>query len=85
MDDEFIQRVIELKNLGYKLALDDYIGQSTFDPILEYMDYIKLDYPLTTENQRKIIVNRNKKRCLLAEKIETKEEYLTCTKSGFKI
>ena len=85
VDEEYINRVIELKELGYRLALDDYTGQDIFDPILDYVDYIKVDYPLTTEVQRKAILSRNKKKVILAEKIETQEEYLTCIKSGFTL
>ena len=74
IDETVINRIIELKNLGYLFAIDDYTGQADFDPIMEYMDYIKVDYLLTTESRRRVILSTHPKKLIVAEKVETKED-----------
>jgi EAL and modified HD-GYP domain-containing signal transduction protein len=65
---------IDLKNKGYSIALDDYEHDSVWKYFFPYVDIIKLDYSLTTEQQFQEIITALKPFPhikLLAEKIET--------------
>ena len=76
-----IERVKVLKNLGYRFALDDadcskeYI--LNFQPIFEYIDFLKLDISTLVEDQLPqflaIFEKFNLK--ILAEKVETQEHF----------
>mgnify|MGYP003650862666 CR=1 FL=1 len=69
---------IDLKEKGYSIALDDYEHGSTWKHFFPYVDIIKLDYSLTSEQQFQEIITAlspfpHVK--LLAEKIETYSEF----------
>jgi c-di-GMP phosphodiesterase len=76
-----IDRIIELKDKGYRFALDDadcskeYI--LNFQPIFEHIDILKLDITLLKEERLPQFLQLFKKFDLkiLAEKVETQEEY----------
>ncbi|MFT5924326.1 MAG: EAL and modified HD-GYP domain-containing signal transduction protein [Paraglaciecola sp.] len=69
---------IDLKNKGYSIALDDYEHNSIWEYFFPYVDIIKLDYSLTSEQQFQEIITALKPFPhikLLAEKIETYAEF----------
>jgi len=69
---------IDLKNKGYSIALDDYEHNSVWKYFFPYVDIIKLDYTLTTEQQFQKIITALKPFPhikLLAEKIETYSDF----------
>ena len=70
-----IVALYNLKDAGFELALDDYIGRPIPHEILNLISIIKIDFMLTTPEQRAVfvipLIKKGKK--LLAEKIETKE------------
>jgi EAL and modified HD-GYP domain-containing signal transduction protein len=69
---------IDLKDKGYCIALDDYEHDSTWKHFFPYVDIIKLDYSLTSEQQFQEIITALKPFPhikLLAEKIETYAEF----------
>jgi EAL and modified HD-GYP domain-containing signal transduction protein len=69
---------IDLKDKGYSIALDDYEHDSTWKHFFPYVDIIKLDYSLTSEQQFQEIITALKPFPhikLLAEKIETYAEF----------
>ena len=84
---ELLARVVELKQAGFKFALDDVIGDSEdvrqFQPLV---DVIKVDIkdmkPGTLDALAKVLKNPNQK--LLAEKVETMEEFQRCMDLGFE-
>lgn len=43
MSPDLVKRVVELKNEGYIIALDDFVGDDSYLEIMEYVDIIKLD------------------------------------------
>ena len=84
---ELLARVIELKSLGFKFALDDVVAESDdVRALVDLVDVIKIDVkgvaparlPALTQSLRR----QNKK--LLAEKVETVEEFLQCLELGFE-
>ncbi|MYM27497.1 EAL and modified HD-GYP domain-containing signal transduction protein [Duganella sacchari] len=84
---EVLERIRELKQAGFKFALDDVIGHSEdvqkFTPLC---DVIKVDIkdmqPGTLPALAKVL--KNPKQKLLAEKVETVEEFQQCMELGFE-
>ncbi|MGD0800814.1 MAG: HDOD domain-containing protein [Terracidiphilus sp.] len=74
-----------LKSEGYRMALDDFTWKPNFDPLVELADYIKVDFLLTGAQERKVLLNRLRgvTVALVAEKIETQEEYRRACEEGF--
>lgn len=86
-DQSLLDRVSELKGLGYTIALDDYIASYEFDALVELADIIKVDYVGTTAKERVEIAKHflPKGKRLLAEKVETLEEYQEAMNLGFSL
>lgn len=87
IDDEIIEKLSELKKRNYKIALDDYTGDSQFDSIMEYVDIIKVDFRAVDRQKMAEIAQVYKKqgKILLAEKIETEEDFLLAIQSGYEL
>lgn len=84
---EIIARVVELRSFGFKFALDDVIGETDdVRAFLEYVDVIKIDVQATPREQLAPLVKlfKSPDKKLLAEKVETVEEYETCMELGFE-
>ncbi|MBU3145501.1 EAL and HDOD domain-containing protein [Clostridium sp. CF012] len=83
--DEIIERCKELKNKGYTLALDDFVFYPKYRKLLDVVDIIKVDFTITTGSARKLVMElvKNKNIKFLAEKVETKEEYLEAISYGY--
>ena len=88
VDDKVIERIKELKKMGYTLALDDaHCAKEfieNFQPIFPYIDILKLDVSLIDTNVLKERISELKKYNfkLLAEKVETQEEFETYKELG---
>jgi len=84
---ELISRIIEIKNAGYKIALDDFVEDYNDYPLVEHADIIKFDIMETPLKTIKTEVMKAKKdhKILLAEKIETRDEYALAKKMGFQL
>ncbi len=82
---QIIEACRYLKNQGYTLALDDFIYDKSFDPLIELADIIKIDFRLTPVNtiHKTLYKLRHFKLKLLAEKVETIEEFSMALKLGF--
>lgn len=87
LDEPLIERLAELKQAGFTLALDDYAGAEIPDKALSLIDIIKVDFLLTSQDMRKKIAMTflPKKKKLLAEKIETKEDFEYAVKTGYEL
>lgn len=83
--DEVVVACRELKNKGYTLALDDFVYTDNLTPLIELAEIIKVDFRLTPIDQIKEMVETLKKYpCkLLAEKIETYDEFAMAAYLGF--
>ncbi len=84
-DPFFIQKVKNLKEKGYTIALDDFVESYPYVELIELSDIIKVDFLLNTREQIKSICSTWKKKgkLLLAEKVETNEEFLWAKGLGF--
>jgi EAL and modified HD-GYP domain-containing signal transduction protein len=84
-DDAVIGRLKELKQLGFRFALDNYFGQPEADALLPYANYIKLD--VLNRSAAEVGAAIKKVRAfpviLVAEKVETLSQYNQCRQAGF--
>ncbi|HEU4375965.1 MAG TPA: EAL domain-containing protein, partial [Telluria sp.] len=84
---ELVARVKELKALGFKFALDDVVAESEdVRALVELVDVIKIDVkgvdPVRLPALTAALRREHKK--LLAEKVETLEEFSLCLELGFE-
>lgn len=86
LDDELINRIAFLKTKKYTFALDDFIDDGTYDKLLPYIDIIKVEYNLLSENMRTRIAQKYREsKKLIAERIETIEEYNEAINDGYRL
>lgn len=82
-----IEAVKDLKKAGYKIALDDFIYRPELKPLIPLADIIKIDLLSLSQEQlrRYVSLLRDKTDAkLLAEKVETQQEYELCQELGFE-
>lgn len=81
---ELLSKVQEIKSKGYKIVIDDFIWDDKYKPLLEMTDIVKLEVPAMNRRELKETITKLRKYQveLLAEKIETQEEYLFCKELG---
>lgn len=84
---ELIHACHHLKSLGFRLALDDFIWKPSLEPLIRIVDYIKFDFILSGERERREMLARLKgvPVKLLAEKVETEEEFQRASAEGFTL
>jgi len=85
--DAILARVRELKELGFKFALDDVIGHSEqVSKLIDLVDVIKIDLKgVSIEELTQLATSlRGSRQKLLAEKVETVEEFRLCLELGFE-
>ena len=87
LDDTVLERCRELKELGFLLALDDHEFNSVNHEIYFIVDIIKIDILLTGMDALPEVVRQLRKYPvkLLAEKVETVEQFLICNDLGFDL
>lgn len=81
-----LAEVQQLKELGYVIALDDYIHQKVWRHFYPYVDIIKIDFRTTTPELIQEIITTVAEFPhikLLAEKVETNEEFQLAYNLGF--
>ncbi|HXZ43114.1 MAG TPA: HDOD domain-containing protein [Terriglobales bacterium] len=84
--DEVVTAACErLKQAGYLIALDDFAVNDPRESLVSLADIIKVDMRTTSPADATAMVKRfRSKNCqLLAEKVETRDEFLAAKKAGF--
>lgn len=85
LDPAMLERLRELKAKGYKVALDDYVGGFTNEQ-MESVDILKVDFKqITPAYCRKIASVHGNGPMLLAEKVETEEEFNHAVEIGYSL
>ena len=84
-EDAIIEAVTKLAKEGFTVALDDFIYSESLQPLVDISEIIKIDLLALTIEELKEHVTKlsNGKRKLLAEKVETQEEFDRCKELGF--
>lgn len=74
-----------MKSKGYMIALDDFVYNESFKPLLEIADFIKIDLLANKREDLPELLKllRSYPVKLIAEKVETKEDFFHCVKLGF--
>ena len=86
-DEEVLAACRRLKALGYQIALDDFQLSGRIGRLVELADYIKVDFRLSNREERAQIrvYLDDRPVALIAEKIETAEEFETAIQEGFQL
>lgn len=87
LDRPLLYTLQKYKYAGFTIALDDYTGTHIPHEFLSLLDIIKVDFKDTDRKAQREIVDRIKpwKGKLLAEKIETKEDYEAACSFGYSL
>lgn len=86
-EDSLMIKINELKEKGYVFAIDDYDSSYQYDGFLDLVDIVKVDFIKTNKYEREDITRKLKRRnlILLAEKIETNEEFIEAKRLGYDL
>jgi len=84
-DDQIVAACQRLKEAGYLIALDDFAANDPRAPLTDMADIIKVDVQRTSAEERAELIKRyGPWRCrLLAEKVETRQEFFAARQAGF--
>lgn len=84
---ELIAACQKLKSEGFRLALDDFTWKPSLEPLVLMADYVKVDFIQTGFLERQALLQRLRgvHIALVAEKIETQEEYTQACQEGFTL
>ena len=84
-DPPILDAITELAELGYTIALDDFVFHESLRPLVALADYVKVDVQNlsreTLEEHVRLLRQYSVK--LLAEKVESHEEFEFCQSLGF--
>ena len=85
--DTIVERCRALKQLGYRIALDDFVFDETYRPLLALADIVKIDLMQHTHDGLRALVAqlRHWPVKLLAEKIDSVEQADFCRSLGFEL
>jgi EAL and modified HD-GYP domain-containing signal transduction protein len=85
VDQELIDALNRLSGLGYRIALDDFVYHESLKPLVELADIIKVDVLALDRKTvaEHVEILRQYPVKLLAEKVETHEEFEFCRDLGF--
>lgn len=86
-DKILVDRLNYLRSKGYKIALDDFVECFHLHPLVPIADIIKYDLMITPLESIEIEVKQALKqnKILLAEKIETENEFILAKEMGFDL
>ena len=83
--EELLAVCNELNQQGYTFALDDFVGQARFEPLTQVAKLIKVDMRTTekAEQERLLRTYRPRGIAMVAEKVETHEEFEWAKTAGY--
>lgn len=76
-DADVIQACRRLKACGFLLALDDFVRQPGYEPLVDLADFIKVDFRVSDAGKRRAMAEEYTRRGirLVAEKVENEAEF----------
>ena len=82
---EVIEALRRLSSEGYTIALDDFVYASELQPLVDVADIVKVELPAIAKDDlpRHVKLLRRNNLKLLAEKVETYDEFEHCKDLGF--
>ena len=86
-DEEVLGACSRMKALGYQIALDDFRKSEKTEGLIALADYVKVDFRLSCKQERSEIIRHlsGNAAMLVAEKIETVEEFEIAIEEGFQL
>ena len=84
-DAEVLTAVEELREMGYTIALDDFVYRADLEPLIELADLVKIEFPAIDRNELHKHVQKLRDRgvrTILAEKVETQDDFDLCREVG---
>jgi c-di-GMP-related signal transduction protein len=86
-DEDVVKACRRLKQEGYLLALDDFVDTPEWAPLVALADFIKVDLRVTTRVEQHALAARYAAKGIrmLAEKVETPEEYSRAMDMGYSL
>jgi EAL and modified HD-GYP domain-containing signal transduction protein len=86
-DQEIIEACLRLKHAGFSIALDDFVDSPGWAPLVLLADIIKVDFRATTRAEQAALAARHsgRKMRMLAEKVETQEEFAAGMEMGYSL
>jgi c-di-GMP-related signal transduction protein len=86
-DAEVIEACRRLKQEGCLIALDDFVDTAEWAPLVALADFIKVDFRLTNQMEQRALAARyaGKSVRMLAEKVETHEEFSAGLEMGYSL
>jgi EAL and modified HD-GYP domain-containing signal transduction protein len=89
VDSELLKACEHIRNLGYRIALDDYDFAPRWEPLIELCNFIKIEAELienaNLKQLKKIRELKDKGIKLVAEKVETLEQFQKYKTMGFDL
>ena len=79
--------VLELKSLGFRIAIDDFMGQDDVEQLLHLADVVKVDRLDIALDELTAIVElvHQRNAIALAERVEDEETFQRCLEAGFDL
>ena len=85
LDEDLVNAVEKLPQKGFTLALDDFVYDPIWEPLIAAVSLVKIDVRSLTPSavQEQVHIMRRCGKQILAEKVETREEFETYKARGF--
>ena len=85
-DSEVLEACRNLRAEGYLVALDDFVCHPRFDPLTELVDILKIDIQISSRAEQREMIAKYQSRGIkmLAEKVETHEEFEWSREAGYE-
>lgn len=84
IDQNVVDACREMKDKGYTIALDDFVFDESYLPLLEVADIIKIEFNSVSLNEQQLLMNKYRDTVkFLAEKVETRQEYQLALEMGY--
>lgn len=85
IDDSLLTAVQELSARGFTIALDDFYFRQNSEALIELADIVKVDIQEHSRDSLEKLVKhlRQYQVLILAEKVESRQEYIRCADLGF--
>lgn len=89
INELFVESLNEYKNKGFVIALDDFkLNHIKNEEVLNHVDIVKVDFRQSNQTERheiEKVLRKYKNVVLLAEKIESSDEYEYALNSGYDL
>ncbi len=83
-DSEVMAAILQLRALGYRIALDDFVYSSRMEPLLDAANVVKVEMATPRAQQEAMVRDYHGRGIqMLAEKVETPEEFSWAHRAGY--